>query len=313
VKAGAARATAVTAAKTNRRRDVRGRRTVTGICKWSWNWRCGRAWACVLRHGHGCCDSCHGSAIMHAPAAVTAAEQEGCKALAVRVREDGYLGRLVCGGDWQFKTLFLVGQSSNPAGKDGEEKAPPNYRQAGKQKRKKEVKKSPASGRSAQTTDSKMNLPRTPNTSHPPTHHTTPPHTRHKPARKPPITTRTAHTHPPPVWRRGRASLLRSPPVPPPNGSALARGARRATGARALAVQSCCIGPWRGGEALALREQGGAVAGVWQRWWVGGGPGSPSVSASASGQRVAGRLVVLLSLLRHGHVHGHVQRVCRCV
>jgi hypothetical protein len=35
---------------------------------------------------------------MHAPAAVTAAEQEGCKALAVRVREDGYLGRLVCGG-----------------------------------------------------------------------------------------------------------------------------------------------------------------------------------------------------------------------
>jgi hypothetical protein len=45
------------------------------------------------------------------------------------------------GGDWQFKTLFLVGQSSNPAGKDGEEKAPPNYRQASKQKRKKEVKK----------------------------------------------------------------------------------------------------------------------------------------------------------------------------
>jgi hypothetical protein len=34
-------------------------------------------------------------------------------------------------------------------------------------------KKSPASGRSAQTTDSKMNLPRTPNTSHPPTHDTT--------------------------------------------------------------------------------------------------------------------------------------------
>jgi hypothetical protein len=207
-----------------------------------------------------------------------------------------WVGWLVCGGDWQFKTLFLVGQSSNPAGKDGEEEAPPNYRPAGTQKKKKEVKKSPASGRRAQTTDSKMNLPRTPNTSHPPTHthtHTPHHHTRHKPARKPPITTRTAHTHPPPVWRRGRASPLRSPPVPPPNGRALARGARRATGARALAVQSCCIGPWRGGEALALREQGGAVAGVWQRWCVGGGPGSASVSASvsasASGQRVAGR------------------------
>jgi hypothetical protein len=117
---------------------------------------------------------------MHAPAAVTAAEQERCKALAecACVRMGTWVGRLVCGGDWQFKTLLLVDQSSNPAGKDGEEKAPPNYRQAGKQK-KKEVKKSPASGRSAQTTDSKMNLPRTPNTSHPPTHHTHTPHTTH--------------------------------------------------------------------------------------------------------------------------------------
>jgi hypothetical protein len=70
--------------------------------------------------------------------------------------------------------------SLSEAGKNGEKKAPPSHRQAGKQEKKKEVRKSlaaQASGRSAQTTDSKMNLPRTPNTSHPPIHTHTHTHT----------------------------------------------------------------------------------------------------------------------------------------
>jgi hypothetical protein len=245
---------------------------------------------------------------MHAPAAVTAAEQEDARHWQCACVRRGWVPGSVgwyAGVIGNSRLCCSSARAAIQRAKTGKRKH--HHTTEEEQEEEEGGKKSLASGRSAQTTDSKMNLPRTPNTSHPPAHHTH--HTRPKPARKPPITTRTAHTHPPPVWRRGRASPLCSPPVPPPNGSALARGARRATGARALAVQSCCFGPWRGGEPLALREQGGAVAGVWQRWWAGGGPGSASVSASASGQRVAGCLVVLVSLLGHGHV----QRVCKCV
>jgi hypothetical protein len=82
---------------------------------------------------------------MHAPPSVAAAEQEGCKALDgcrtsarawVRIGRYGYLGRLVCGGERQFKTLLLQQSSVSEAGKNGEKKAPPNHRQTGRQKKK---------------------------------------------------------------------------------------------------------------------------------------------------------------------------------
>ena len=80
MKASAAAGDSGDGGQASRRRDVRGRRTVTGICKWSWM---GMGECAVLRHG--CCDdSCHGNASMHAALAVAAAE--GCKALDGRRR-----------------------------------------------------------------------------------------------------------------------------------------------------------------------------------------------------------------------------------